>query len=636
VAIQRTSSLDDRRPTTDDQQALSVVGRRLSVVLLLACFLALATIYNATVPLGEGPDEPGHFNYVLFLAREGRLPVQRAAPEPSDVPGEGHQPPLAYLLSLPAVAWLAPEQRQIAMSSDPDLIWNGGTGVAAFMRGSREYWPWQGTVLAWHLARGTSALWGVLTVLFTYLAACRAQEGGRERGFALLAAALVAFNPQFLFTSALVSNDGLLAALGAILLWACLDRQLTLPRCLLLGLLFGLALLTKQSALLFGPLLVWAAWRNSEGNLRRWFVFCLVWGATALLVAGWWYIRNWQLYGDPLGLAVFKAEFTTQPFAWHDPAAWVSALAQLHSSFWARFGWMSLQPTIWVIWFYNALTTIASIGLFWRLRDWRLEIRNSRVSQSPNLPISNLQSSWLSPLILLAMAFAWTLSFALAAGLVAWQGRMLFPAISAIALLLSHGLSSILSKAKSKQWQGYALRSMLYALLVLALVLPFTVIAPAYQWRVLPPQVAQAELGQPVYARYAPSWKRGVELRGYRLGGTQRPATDLSVMLTWHALEPLPINWTVFVHLVDANDQIVAESNSIPQGGAFPMPRWSEGDWVADQHTIPLPAELPPGEYRLLVGLYRADTRSQRREDVWAADGSELGSYVELGEITIK
>jgi hypothetical protein len=581
-------------------------NRTILLFLLLVSFLALAILYNATVPLGEGPDEPGHFNYVLFLAREGRFPVQRAEPELSDVPGEGHQPPLAYLLAIPTVAWLAPDQRQIVMSSDPTLLWNGGTGVAAFMRGSREYWPWQGPVLAWHLARGTSALWGVLTVLFTYLAACRVQEGGRAQGFALLAAALVAFNPQFLFTSALVSNDGLLAALGAILLWACLDRQLTLSRCLLLGLLFGLALLTKQSALLFGPLLVWAAWRNSEGNLRRWFVFCLTWGATALLVAGWWYIRNWQLYGDPLGLAVFKAEFTTQPFAWHDPAAWVSALDQLFSSFWARFGWMSVRPPTWVIWFYSSLTLVALLGLV--------------------LP-EKKTTSWPGPALLTAMALLWTLSFALTAGLVAWQGRMLFPAISAIGLLLALGVSNKIPRL---------LLPISGMLLTLALLLPFITIAPAYEWRVLPPATAQANLGEPTYARYAPSWKRGVELRGYRLGGTARPGADLALMLTWHALEPLPINWTVFVHLVDRNDQIVAESNSVPQGGAFPMPRWTEGDWVADQHTIPLPADLPAGEYRLLVGLYRADTRSQRREDVWAADGSDLGSYAILGTVTIE
>jgi hypothetical protein len=422
----------------------------------------------------------------------------------------------------------------------------------------------------------------------------------------LLAAVLVAFNPQFVFTSALVSNDGLLAALGAMLLWACLDRQLNIVRCVLLGLLFGLALLTKQSALLFGPLLVWAAWRNSEGQLGRWFAFCLVWGATALLVAGWWYLRNWQLYGDPFGLAVFKAEFATQPFAWRDPAAWGSALSQLFGSFWARFGWMSVRPPTWVIWFYSSLTLVALLGLVVREKQ---------------------PTSWFGPALLTTMALLWTLSFALAAGLVAWQGRMLFPAISAIGLLLALGVNMKTPRL---------LLPISGMLLTLALLLPFITIAPAYEWRVLPPTTAQANLGKPTYARYAPSWKRGVELRGYRLAGTAQPGADLALTLTWHALEPLPINWTVFVHLVDNSNQIVAESNSIPQGGAFPMPRWNEGDWVADQHTISLPADLSAGEYRLLVGLYRADTRSQRREDVWAADGSDLGSYAILGTVTIE
>ncbi|MBC8074631.1 MAG: hypothetical protein H7Y32_01025, partial [Chloroflexales bacterium] len=76
----------------------SFIVRALPLWLMLGCFLALSLVYNAVVPLGEGPDEGGHFDYVLFLARAGRLPVQARTPEQqSDVPGEGHQPPLAYL-----------------------------------------------------------------------------------------------------------------------------------------------------------------------------------------------------------------------------------------------------------------------------------------------------------------------------------------------------------------------------------------------------------------------------------------------------------------------------------------------------------------------------------------------------------
>lgn len=45
--------------------------------------------------------------------------------------------------------------------------------------------------------------------------------------------------------------------------------------------------------------------------------------AGAMIIAGWWYLRNWQLYGDPLGLQAFRAEFTTQVFEVTNPAAWL-------------------------------------------------------------------------------------------------------------------------------------------------------------------------------------------------------------------------------------------------------------------------------------------------------------------------
>ena len=101
--------------------------------------------------------------------------------------------------------------------------------------------PWRGFVLAWHLARLVSVALGAATVVFTYLAAralIRFEGSHDERPkilqivlspsfVPLLAAALVAFNPQFLFISALVTNDALLVTLSAALLWLALRRPTT-------------------------------------------------------------------------------------------------------------------------------------------------------------------------------------------------------------------------------------------------------------------------------------------------------------------------------------------------------------------------------------------------------------------------
>ena len=210
---------------------------------LLALYVALAATYSFITPLGEGPDEPGHAAFVFFLAREGRLPDQRI----NEVPGEGHQPPLAYTLAVPAALWLPREERVFELAGNPRFMWAGGDQVNAAAHGTRELWPWRGPVLAWHLMRLFSVACGVVTVAMTYLAArdlrltiddlrgdlrftiddlrlpnndsepIQNPKSKIQNPFVnpLLAAALVAFNPQFLFVNGLASNDALLAALCA-------------------------------------------------------------------------------------------------------------------------------------------------------------------------------------------------------------------------------------------------------------------------------------------------------------------------------------------------------------------------------------------------------------------------------------
>ena len=41
---------------------------------VIAVYLALAGAYTHYLPPGQAPDEHAHFEYVLFLAQNGRLP----------------------------------------------------------------------------------------------------------------------------------------------------------------------------------------------------------------------------------------------------------------------------------------------------------------------------------------------------------------------------------------------------------------------------------------------------------------------------------------------------------------------------------------------------------------------------------
>ncbi len=553
-----------------------------ALTMLLVLFVGLATLYNAAVPLGEGPDELGHAGYVFFLAHEGRVPVQCTAPCESDVPGEGHQPPLAYLLALPAVAWLPTDEQILDWPGNARFVWAGGDQVNALAHGSRELWPWHGKVLAWHLVRGVSTLWGALTVLFVFLAARRLLVAA-----AFPAALVTAFNPQMLFTAAIASNDALLIALGAVLVWLLLGRDSGGRQVAAIGVTLGLALITKQRAVIFVPLgLLWCVLHG-----RRHPTVILGRGAgiaaIVFILAGWWYLRNMQLYGDLLGLAVFKAEFTTQAFDSRNPQAWLAGFNQLFASFWGRFGWMNVVSPLWMTAGYALLTLAALGGLLIAMRRGTFP-----------------QPIW--PLLLLPLlAMLWLVAFALTAGLVAWQGRLIFPALPALAILLGVGLATLLRPAPQP----------LAAVLVLLLLLPAAwapqgVIAPAYPRHALSATQAQERIEHETFARFARYTELGAEVRGWSMTGDLRPGATLDIGLIWHALSYQNRDWQVFVQLLDGRT-LLAEDMREPADGAFPMTQWMAGDWIETRHRLEVPADLAPGAYTLKIGL--ADPAERRR-----------------------
>jgi 4-amino-4-deoxy-L-arabinose transferase-like glycosyltransferase len=655
--------------------------KQLPIIIITIVFAGLAALYSVVVPLGEGPDEPGHISYVFFLARERRLPDQRK----SEVPGEGHQPPLAYALAAPLAAWQPADQLRADMPGNPRFTWAGPSRDAGPVRelnavahGSREYWPWRGMVLAWHLARLVSVACGAATVVFTYLAARalvderrKTKDESAQVPFVLrpssfvpvLAAALVAFNPQFLFMSALATNDALLTALSAALLWLAVRNPERRNggaaegkraehhrywRAISIGTTLGLALITKQSAIILVPIALLAAvWQPGGAfpHLRRAAASLLAMLAVALAFCGWWYARNLRLYGDPFGLAVFQAEFVTQAFDPRSPSAWLGALAQLHDSFWARFGWMNVAAPGWVIGVFVLVEALALAGwVRWVVRDRETgrqgdretgrqgERRVWRVSSL----VSRVWAFW-CVLALPLLALAWVVSFALTAGLVAWQGRLLFPALPAIAILMACGLASWQNRelrTKNRTWRNSVWFLVLGSWFCLALWLPFGVIRPAYPIHTLPERVALERIGTPVYGRLGLVGDPGAELRSWRIDGDARPGGAVGLTLMWHALGRQNRSWTVFIHLVDAQEQILAEDNTQPRGGAFPMKQWIAGDWVEDRHTLALPATLPPGTYTLRVGLF--DPRTDRRAAVFDQAGKLAGDLVKIGQLTVR
>ena len=129
-------------------------------------------------------------------------------------------------------------------------------------------------------------------------------------------------------------------------------------------------------------------------------------------------------------------------------------------------------------------------------------------------------------------------------------------------------------------------------------------------------------------------------LTGYDLGElTFAPGDVIPLTLHWEALDPAAASpdLRVFVHVMDpANDRsegIVAQFDGPPRQGTYPFWVWTAGEQVSDPAFISLPADVPPGEYVLLLGVYDGQTGARLPIE----DGADFGAdRLSLGTITVE
>ena len=79
----------------------------------------------------------------------------------------------------------------------------------------------------------------------------------------------------------------------------------------------------------------------------------------------------------------------------------------------------------------------------------------------------------------------------------------------------------------------------------------------------------------------------------------------LPVELQWQATSPPAEDYHVFIHLVNGAGETVAQADGQPAMWTRPTSTWREEEIIVDRHGLWLPPELPPGLYRLRLGLYR-------------------------------
>ena len=98
-------------------------------------------------------------------------------------------------------------------------------------------------------------------------------------------------------------------------------------------------------------------------------------------------------------------------------------------------------------------------------------------------------------------------------------------------------------------------------------------------------------------------------LRGYQLApNPAHPGDALQLKLYWQADTALNEDFTVFTQLLDSSGALIAGQDSQPLAGHFPTSHWPPGEIITDPVSLPLPPDLPPGQYTLITGMYRLDT----------------------------
>jgi len=569
---------------------------------LLLVYVALATWYSLIVPLGEAPDEVDHYGVVRHLVQYRYLPY-------SEELHEAAQPPLYYLIGAALTFWI-PDHVPFAPLANADF--DPGDPLAThnlLLHPASEAWPFRGWALAWHVARLVSIGLGAVTVWVMYRLGRDLFPDRPEIGLGM--AALTAFTPQFLFMTAVFSNDNAATAMSALVLWQVVARlrhnALGTRRLALLGLLLGLGLLSKSSLIALVPivaltiLVVW--WKQPSREMKQLLSAWLLTLGLAGLLSGWNYVRNLVVFGDPLG---FSFVLATNPLRQGpltvDVLTWL--FRGLSRSFW--LGWIGIELDEWLYLAIHALFLAGLLGFAaWLVLRWR-----------------QIEAYVRWTIVLLGIHFGITLG-----SLVRWtaivggtdQGRLIYTLLPAVILVLAAGLLIWLPR----QVRSWGAGLLAVAWLALALITPGRYLAPVHG----PPATVASLPGEatPLAVHFGDS----IRLLGYRLENSQvQPGEKLTLDLYWLSDTSQGDDIWALLELADADGTFLMYKDGSPSAGRDTTDRWAPGAIVASQHRLTIPDHSKAGTYWLTLSMHPSGER------VWlpisGSDGASIGEAYTL------
>ncbi len=558
---------------------------------ILLFYLAFGGIYLLTTPAFEAHDELWHFGYVQRLRETGNLPVQVFDGKDTAYQQHGSQPPLYYGLAALLTSPINIDEADSYRRLNPHVREKQPTayGNKNLILRDADLAPWAGAALALLLLRGLGLALGAGTVYCVY----KIGEliAPQRPTVAFVAAALTGLNPMFIFVSASVNNDALAMLLNGCLVLLMLRglRDGFQPRrSLAIALLFALTSLTKLTGLVLLPVLLGVAlfsYRKTKDR-RGLLLFVAALAFCWLLIAGWWFARNIQLYSEPFGI-ITMANIAGPRGPTFSLATLFEDFQQFRMAYWGLFGAQNI-PLGNIIYLLLDLMLFFSVlgGIFLILQ--LLAISDFAYARYELAHLLTL----LSALVLLWLAVLYFSTLTRAP-----DGRMLFPLIAVISPLLAVCFVEIV------WWVVFSLRppnlefvragdavpkellhnTMLWQLRFLGLVAffaPLTVIASQYS----PPQpvLTLPDTAQSVYAEFG-----DVALIAYERVDRRYAAGDrVRLKLYWQVLQQSTADNSLLLTLVDDNQQEIGHYSTYPGAGKLRTSKWQAGAIYPDEYII--------------------------------------------------
>ena len=463
-----------------------------------------------------------------------------------------------------------------------------------FRHTSLEEFPLTGVALAVHLLRWFSILLGCGTVALTYFVAKALFPG--QVTLPILAASLTAFNPMFVFISASVNNDNGVWFLASLIFYILIlivnldDNSLLIPSWFpskllqrqfapwLLGLLIGLAILTKLSALLLMPVvIIYLIWRKQHsGSWLQSFREGLIIASCVLVLTGWWFYRNLFLYDDFLGTNMMAQIYG---FVRTGPPTWDELISEWRGwwySLWGIFGAFNIIPGKWFFATINGLVLIAvSGGIASIVRRYLSGVNTKKVH------ITHVLAGAFIFFTIVGNVY-WSLNQHAA------QGRLAIIAVTVLSTYLGAGMISLFGQ----QLQKAISITVIIVLLIISLVMVKLYIAPSYN---VPKYIAYEEIPADMIVSGA-TFNGEIELVGYSVLNNTITADDsLQVTLYWRGKSYMDIDYNLAINVYGHGMENIAKLDTWPGGGLLPTAEWAPDVIYPDVYVLPIliSAEAP-------------------------------------------